>query len=66
MDAAASARQIRCMPLPAFNPKDAKWYLADLVVVIRVGQRKRVTVHVNTVLVRANTPGEAFKKAVEL
>jgi len=36
------------------------------VVVIRVGQRKRVTVHVNTVLVRANTPGAAFKKAVEL
>lgn len=54
------------MPLPAFIPEDARWFLADLVLAIRVGKRKRVTVHVNTVLVRADSASEAFKKAIEL
>lgn len=54
------------MPLPAFIPEGAKWFLADLVLAIRVGNRKRVTVHVNTVLVRADSPTEAFKKATAL
>ena len=66
MDAAEPARQIGCMPLPAFIPEGAKWFLADLVLAIRVGKGKRVTVHVNTVLVRADSPTEAFKKAAEL
>ncbi len=46
-----------------FFPKGARWYLAQLVIAISVGRRKRVTVHVNTVLVRAGSPTEAFEKA---
>jgi len=50
----------------AFIPDGAKWYLADLVVAISVGSRKKVTVHVNTVLVRADSPTEAHEKALAL
>lgn len=49
-----------------FIPQGAKWYLADLVVAICVGTRKKVTVHVNTVLVRANAPREACARALAL
>lgn len=50
----------------AFIPRGAKWYLARLVVAISVGRRKTVTVHVNTVLVRADSPNEAHEKALAL
>jgi hypothetical protein len=46
-----------------FIPEGAKWYLAELVVAISVGRRKKVTVHVNTVLVGADSPTEAHEKA---
>ncbi len=46
-----------------YIPRDAKWYVADLVVSISVGRRKKVTVHVNTVLIRADSPAEAHEKA---
>jgi len=49
-----------------FIPVGAKWYLAELVIAISVGRRKNVTVHVNTVLVRADSPTEAFEKALAL
>ena len=49
-----------------FIPEGAKWYLADLVVAISVGTRKKVTVHVNTVLVRADAPREAHARALAL
>ncbi len=47
-------------------PEGAKWYLADLVVAISVGTRKKVTVHVNTVLVRADAPRNAYDRALAL
>ena len=49
-----------------FIPEGAKWYLAELVSAISVGGRKKVTVHVNTFLVRADSPMEAHEKAVAL
>lgn len=49
-----------------FIPLGAKWYVAKLVVAISVGHRKKVTVHINTVLVRADSPSEAYDKALAL
>ncbi len=50
----------------AFIPKDSKWYLADLVIEITVEGNPRNVIHTNTVLVRADSPEEAYNKAVEL
>jgi hypothetical protein len=47
----------------AFMPRDAKWYVADLVVRIRVEGDRRTVVHVNTHLIRADSPAEAYEKA---
>jgi hypothetical protein len=49
-----------------FIPEAAKWYLADLVIATSVGTRKKVTVHVNTVLVRADAPRDAHARALAL
>ena len=49
-----------------FIPEGARWYLAELVIAISVGGRTKVTVHVNTVLVSADSPIEAHEKAVAL
>ena len=50
----------------AFIPKDAKWYLAWLVEEIIVEDDPRNTVHTNLMLVRADSPDEAYHKAIEL
>jgi len=50
----------------AFIPSDAEWYVADLVEEIHVTGRKRQTVYINTVLIRAASPDEAFKKATRI
>ncbi len=49
-----------------FIPKDAKWYVADIVEEIRVEGDRRNVVHRNLVLVRADAPDEAYEKAVAL
>jgi len=49
-----------------FIPKDAKWYLADIVEEIRVEGARRNVVHTNLVLVRADSPDEAYEKATAL
>jgi Domain of unknown function (DUF4288) len=49
-----------------FIPKDAKWYLADIVQEITVEGDSRNVVHTNLVLVRADSPEEAYQKATEL
>jgi hypothetical protein len=49
-----------------FIPKDAKWYLADLIVEHRIEADKQNVIHINTVLVRADSPKEAHEKAMEL
>jgi len=50
----------------AFVAKDAKWYLADIVEEIRVKGNKRNVLHTNLVLVRADSPEEAYEKAIAL
>jgi Domain of unknown function (DUF4288) len=49
-----------------FIPKNAKWYLADLVEEIRVDGEQRNVVHTNCTLIRANSPEEAHEKAIAL
>ncbi len=49
-----------------YIPKDAKWCLARLVQEITVEGDPRNVVHTNLVLVRADSPEEAYQKALEL
>lgn len=46
-------------------PTDAEWYLAELVMEITVSGAERNVVHRNLTLVRANSPDEAYEKAVQ-
>src|SRR5437667_1294982 len=50
----------------AFIPAGAEWYVADLVEEIRVEGDPRSVVHINTVLVNARSPDEAFSRAWQL
>ena len=50
----------------AYVPQDAEWFLAQLVEEFQVQGRKRNAVHVNYVLIQANTPSDAYQKAVEI
>lgn len=50
----------------AYIPNDAEWYLADLILEIRVEDDPRSVVHVNTLLVNASSPNEAYDKALQL
>jgi len=45
---------------------DAKWYLADIVQRIEVEGDPRLVVHTNVVLIRADSPDEAYTKATEI
>ncbi len=49
-----------------FIPKDAKWYLAWIVIEITVEGDLRNVVHTNLQLVRADSPDEAYEKAIAL
>jgi hypothetical protein len=49
-----------------YIPKDSKWYLARLVEQITVEGDRRNVVHTNLVLVRADSPEEAYQKALAL
>jgi len=50
----------------AYIPEDAKWYIADLVMECQIEEEPRNVVHVNIVLVHADSPEEAFQKAEKL
>jgi hypothetical protein len=50
----------------AYIPENAKWYLADVIIEIRIEAEPRSLVHINTVLVRADSPEEAHNKSLEL
>jgi hypothetical protein len=45
---------------------DAKWYLAEIVLEITIDDDPRSVVHTNTVLVRADSPEEAYDKSLAL
>ena len=47
-------------------PEDAKWYLAGIVLEIAIANDSRNVVHVNTILIRADSPSEAYDRAQEL
>ncbi len=47
----------------AYVPKDARWFLAELVVEIRVAGSKRNVVHINYVIIEASSPAAAFARA---
>ena len=49
-----------------FIPKDAKWYLAEIVEEITVEDDPRNVVHTNWVLVRADSPEQALDRAILL
>ena len=45
-------------------PTDAEWYVADLVMEITVSGTTRNAVHRNLTLIRADSPREAYEKAL--
>jgi uncharacterized protein DUF4288 len=49
-----------------YIPQSAKWYLAEIVQQITVEDDPRNIIHTNLVLVRANSPEEAYQRAIEL
>jgi len=51
---------------PPWIPKDTKWYLADIVMEITVEGSEENTVWSNLKLVRADSPEEAYEKALVL
>jgi hypothetical protein len=50
----------------AYVPRDAEWFLADVVLEIRVAGSRRNVVHVNTVIIHASSPEEAYQRAIAL
>jgi hypothetical protein len=50
----------------AFIPKGAVWYIAQIVLEIRVEGDARNVVHINYMLVHAESPDEAYEKALRL
>jgi hypothetical protein len=49
-----------------FIPKDARWYLADIILEHIIEGDPRNLVHVNTHLVEAESPEQAYEKALAL
>src|SRR5436190_1258095 len=52
--------------MPPWIPKDAKWYLADTIMEIKVDGDNGITIDSNLKLVRADSPEEAYEKALLL
>lgn len=50
----------------AYIPYDAEWYLADIVQRFRVQGDPRIVIHINTVLIQASRPDDAYAKAMAL
>jgi hypothetical protein len=50
----------------AYIPKNARWFIAEVVVRIRVAGDRRDVVHANFLLVRADTPARAYVRACAL
>jgi hypothetical protein len=49
-----------------FIPEDAKWYVADIVIEFLIQDDPRNVVHINTVLIGAKLPEDAYAKALDL
>jgi hypothetical protein len=70
LSAARRARLIRALDfflfVMAYIPEDAKWYLAWVVEEMKIEGDPRNVVHINQFLVRADSPDEAYEKALEI
>jgi hypothetical protein len=60
----ALAPEVRDMPKPKWIPKDMQWFLADIVEELKVGDAEDSTVWINTHLIKASSPEEAYEKAL--
>jgi hypothetical protein len=49
-----------------YIPKDAEWYLADIVMQITVEGYPRSIVHTNLTLIRADSPDQAYEEALKI
>jgi hypothetical protein len=49
-----------------YIPDDEKWYIAEIIMECQIEDDPRNIVHINIVLVRADSPEEAFEKAEKL
>jgi hypothetical protein len=49
----------------AYIPKGAKWYLADIVMEITIEDDPVNLIHINITLIRADSPEEAYERALE-
>src|SRR5258708_37230342 len=49
-----------------YIPKDARWYLAEIVEEIRIEDDPTNVVHINLILVEANSPEQAYEKSNEI
>ena len=50
----------------AFIPKGAFWYIASVVEELHVAGRKRQTVFINTFLIKASSPEEAYARSLKV
>lgn len=50
----------------AFIPKDAKWYLADIVQELQIESEQTSLVYINLTLIRADSPDEAYERSLEV
>ena len=50
----------------AYISRDARWYLAEMVIEFTIEDDPSSIVHVSLVLVRADSPDEAYQSALEL
>jgi hypothetical protein len=46
-----------------FIPEDARWYIADLLEEITISGESKNVLHRNSILIRADSPEEAYEKA---
>lgn len=49
----------------AYIPEGAQWYIADIVEELTIEGDPRNIVHINTILIRASSPEEAYQKALK-
>jgi hypothetical protein len=54
------------MPKPKWIPKNMEWFLADIVEELKVGDAEGSTVWINTHLIKATSPEEAYEKALSV
>ncbi|MEW6194222.1 MAG: DUF4288 domain-containing protein [Bacteroidota bacterium] len=49
-----------------YIPQDAKWYIAEIIVEIKIENEPRNVVQTNIILIYADSPEAAYKNAIEL